>query len=96
MMVSLVLTGLRAGHRWLKAVNDLFDAGERLIECGIAPPLVLIDIFEIDPDPGLRVGRALGFLPVAQDEGMVFGFGADLPAACAILFSRLHEAAPQS
>ena len=96
MMVSLVLTGLRAGHRWLKAVNDLFDAGERLIECGIAPPLVLIDIFEIDPDPGLRVGRSLGFLPVAQNKRVVFGFRADFPAGSAILFTRLHEAAPHS
>ena len=95
-MVSLVLTSLGAGHRWLKAVDDLFDAGERLIESGIAPPLVLIDIFEIDPDPGLRVGRSLGFLPVAQNKRVVFRFRADLPAGSAILFTRLHEAAPHS
>ena len=96
MMVSLVLTGFGAGHRWLKAVNDLLDAGERLIESGIAPPLVPVDIFEIDPDPGLRVGRALGFLPVAQNKRVVFGIWAEFPAGSAILFTRLHEAAPHS
>ena len=96
MMVSLVLTGFGAGHRWLKAVNDLRNAGERLIESGIAPPSVLVDIFEIDPDPGLRVGRSLGFPAVAQDKGVVFGFRADSPAGSGILFTRLHEAAPHS
>lgn len=96
MVVSLVSTGFRAGHLWLKAFNDLFDASQRLIQSGIAPALVLVDIFEIDSDSGLHIGLSLGFFPVAQDERMAYGFGANLPASCVILFAKLHEVAPQS